>query len=353
VSILDDPSVYREVDPTGLAGRIAAMPIQCRDAWARALAFPLPDAYRRAERVLVLGMGGSAIAADILADLQEADGGAPVEVHRGYGRGEPPDNRTLLIVSSYSGNTEETLSAFDRAWKQGQMAVAMTHGGALAGRCAVMDVPVFMVDVEGEPRCTLGYGLFGMLGMLQRLQLGHERSGAVVEAIREMQALLKEVAPDQPLARNRAKALAEELHGRVPVVIGAEILRAVAARWKAQVMENAKGLAFSEALPEWDHNGIEGLRFPSPVEVPLSYVLLESPLYHQRVGLRFKLSAEAILEHGFPCSSHTPQGRSRLAQMMTAVLFGDFVSYYLAILNHVDPASTPNLDRLKRGMAGR
>ena len=348
---LDDADVFLRLDPSGMGSRIVAMPTLCRDAWVKAQAFPLPGSYAKAERVLVLGMGGSAIGGDLLADLQELTTGVPVEVHRGYGRGRPADDRTLIIASSYSGNTEETLSAFQHTWKRGSMAVACTSGGALATRCRMLGVPVFPISFQGEPRCAVGYSLFAMLGFLQRLGLAPDRSADVLEAVTIMDRCVADLGPDVPISRNPAKELALRAQGKAVMILGGQHLASVARRWKTQLAENAKTLAFYDTLPEWDHNTIEGLRFPVTAPSTLFWVLLESDLCSPRMRLRSSITKQIVTDAGFPCEGYVPQGKTALAQLMAAVLFGDYVSYYLAIANDIDPAPTPILDSFKTRMA--
>lgn len=348
---LDDADLYRRLDPSGMGQRIAGLPTHCRDGWVKALAFALPESYRRVDRVLVLGMGGSAIAGDFLADLQALEGGIPVQVHRDYGLPGPADEKTLVVACSYSGNTEETLQAFEKAWRPGVKAVACTTGGSLATLCQMKGVPVFPIELIGEPRSAVGLAFFVLLGFLQRLGLGPDRSQAVARAIKEMERLAQEIAPSVPASANPAKHLAAELRGKVAVVYGAQHLSAAARRWKTQLAENAKAWAFFELLPELNHNSIEGLRFPPGAAQQLCILLLRSSLYHPRLARRCELTTKLLAEAGFPCVPVEARGEEPLAQIMTAVLLGDYVSYYLGMLHGVDPSPVPNLDRLKRRMA--
>ena len=330
--------------------RIGALPMQCRDAWVKALAFPLPESYRQVERVLVLGMGGSAIGGDLLAGLQAFEGGLPVQVHRDYGFPSPVDQATLVVASSYSGNTEETIDAFEKAWRPGVKAVACTTGGTLATLSRMNGVPIFPIEFEGEARSAVGYGLFGLLGFLQRLGLAPDRSQPVAEAIERMEALSKEIGPGVPAEGNPAKQLASEAHGKVVVVYAAQHLSAAARRWKTQLAENAKTWAFFELLPELNHNSIEGVRFPQGAASDLFIVILRSGLYNERIALR-DLTREILTEEGLRCVALDARGEGPLAQIMCAVLFGDYVSYYLAMQNGIDPSPNPNLDRHKRRLA--
>lgn len=350
---LDSPDAYRRLDPSGLGKRIDTMPLQCRDAWVKAQAFALPESYRRVQRILVLGMGGSAIGGDLLSGLQELQAGIPVEVHRGYGKSAPADDQTLVIASSYSGNTEETLSAFEQAWKPGVKAIACTHGGALATRARLLGVPVFPIEAEGEPRSVMGSSLFALLGFVQRLGLAPDRSVDVAEALKLMQAMTVSLAPGKAASQNAAKGFALKAKDKAVLILGAQHLEAVARRWKTQIAENSKHLAIFESLPEWDHNSVEGLRFPSGAAPHDLYVILESTLYHPRISLRCELTHRLLNENGCACERYLAAGNSPLAQVMTATFFGDYVSYYLAILNGVDPSATPNLDRFKKLMAER
>ena len=350
---LDDPKLVARLDPHGMGGMIAGLPDQCRPAWDAAQALPLPDPLRGLERVVVLGMGGSAIGGDLVAGLQSFHGVSPVQVHRGYGAEGLVDERTLAIASSYSGNTEETLEAFKQALARGAQGLAIARGGRLAEFCQDAGLPCLSVDFVGPPRACLGASVFSLLGLLARL--GHARVDAaqVDDAVETARRQVELLAPGAPTEKNRAKRLARAIGDRALVICGAQHLTGVARRWKTQAAENAKRWAFAEELPELQHNSVEGFTFPPSPSGAVFVALLRSNLYHPRVARRFDLTDELLERSGTPHEGVEALGESALAQIVAATLFGDFVSYYLALLRGVDPTPTPNLDWVKDRMAER
>lgn len=347
---LDDPQAYARLDPGGMGRLIERLPEQCRAAWRDGMAFPLPHSFRRAERVVVLGMGGSAIGADLAGGLQEAEGGTPLIVSRELRLPPGVDGRTLVIAFSHSGNTEETLSAFGEALERKVMVMALSTGGILARLCAQHGVPLFQYAWPGPPRSAIGYGLFPLLAWLQRLGLGHDRTRSVEAACQEMERLIAALKPSEPASRNHAKQLAQRIGDRIAVVYGAQHLTPVARRWKSQINENAKSWAFFDAFPELGHNSIEGFGLPE-ARRQLSVTILRAPSYHPRIERRLGTAVEALARGGVAHEVVDVPGGTPLAQVMAGVIMGDYVSYYLAIQRGVDPTPVPSITWQKERLA--
>jgi glucose/mannose-6-phosphate isomerase len=344
---LDDPQVYTRFDPTNMMRRIGELPQQCRQAWASATDFSLPSDYSKVNKVIILGMGGSAIGGDLVSGLVLEQGGLPVLVHRDYDLPPSVDNRTLIIASSYSGNTEETLSSFAQALKTSAKKLAITTGGRLKALAEEDGVPLFSFQYVAEPRAAFGYSFFSILGLLHKLGVLSINSQDVEETINLLQELSPGLDNTTPLSANRAKQLATKLLGRLALMYGAGILSGVALRWKTQFNENSKTWAFAECFPELDHNAVVGYKFPSWLAKRVFVVLLHSPSLHPRTQIRYQLTADILTDAGVEHEAVEAQGQSPLSQIMNAVLFGDYVSYYLAILNQVDPSPVAVIDRLK------
>ncbi|MEK7873780.1 MAG: bifunctional phosphoglucose/phosphomannose isomerase, partial [Chloroflexota bacterium] len=267
-------------------------------------------------------------------------------------RGRMSD-RTLVIVSSYSGNTEETLSGFRRALagrsSSGVKLLALTRGGQVAALAPQGGgVPVFPIQFEGEPRSALAWGFLPLVAFVQKLGMVADQSAAVREAAVLLGQLAGELGPDAPASRNPAKALARRMHGKLPVIYGAGLLTSVARRWKTQVNENSKAWAFFEVLPELHHNAVVGFPLPEKLRKDTLVVMLRSPLLHARTLLRYAITDDMLTEAGVPHEVVDARGTSPLAQMLSQTLLGDYASYYLAMLNGIDPAPVPVIDRLKR-----
>lgn len=353
MSGLDDITTLRELDKEGMLGHVAALPHQCREAWALTRDLRLPPPYQRAERVLIAGMGGSAIGGDLAAAMAAESGRLPIVVHRDYGLPAWADERTLVIGSSYSGNTEETLSAFETAHERGCLLLALTTGGRLARLAGEWGVPLLSFDYRSMPRAALGYLFISLLGVLRAVGAVGDLEDDLQEALSFLESYGPELAPDSPQARNRAKQLALALYGRVPVVVGAEALAPVARRWKCQLNENGKGWACFEALPEMDHNTLSGLHFPAGAADRLCVLFLTGQGLQPRNRLRLDLTRQILEEQGIVCYQVPVPGGSKLAQILAGVQLGDYVSCYLAALYGADPTPIADIVSLKRLMSER
>ena len=352
MTMLDDLAAYQRIDPQGMLACIRDLPHQCRTAWQEAQALKLPDDYRDIDKVVILGMGGSAIAGDFLGSLVAGESPVPVFSHRNYQLPLLVDDRTLLIASSYSGNTEEVLSAFDQGLSSGAKKVIITGGGKLLAIARANDIPAFVFHYPAEPRAALGYSFMPLLAVAQKVGLVADKSADVDEAAAVMEGLATRIDETVPLASNPAKQLAQKLHQRLPVVYGAGILTPVARRWKGQLNETSKMWCFYEELPEANHNAMVGYGLPKELAAKALVVFLRAPSLHPRILLRYDLTQTALGEAGVESTTVDAEGKSPLAQMMSTTLHGDWVSLYLAILNGVAPAPTPPIATLKERLAG-
>jgi len=349
---LDEPGDFSRLDPDNMLARIGELPQQCRTAWELTRDLDLPHAYHQVQRVVVLGMGGSAIGGALLEGLVSGECSVPVVIVRDYSiptfaRGP----ETLVVASSYSGNTEETLMAISEALERGTLSIAVTTGGQLASLAREKGIPLLRFDYRSQPRAALGYSFTLLLGLFSRLGLVRDYSADLTEAVEVMEEWQTEIAPQVPTAQNAAKALAERLVNRLPVIYGAGFLTAVANRWKTQFNENSKHWAFFEALPELHHNAVVGLGIPTSVRDMVTVLMLRSDLDHPRVRVRWDITAELLSQEGVACESFYGRGKSRLAQMLSLIHFNDYVSFYLAMLNGVDPTPVRTIAFLKQRLA--
>ena len=349
---LDDLEIYWELDPSGMAGRLGDAPRQVRAAWDCAWTTPLDDLNGSYDRLVVSGMGGSAIAGDLVADLASLKEGLPVTVIRDFRIPFALDERTLMVACSYSGNTEETLSMFRQGLDSGARLVAVTAGGGLAQEAARHNVPTLFVDAPGEPRSAAVYNFMLLVGLTARLKLLETSAADVETAYRVLTDTVETLSPDTPTCDNPAKTLALALHGHIPLVCGGGLFSGVARRWKSQLNENAKVWAFSDTLPELLHNFVEALdSWSAGAHQPLALLLIPRGL---SVALADCYGAlEELLEGvGVKHRVLTGADASPFVQLLDMLVLGDYVSYYLALLRGLDPSPTPILDGLKRRVAG-
>ena len=348
---LDNWTLFHQIDPDDMLGRIAELPQQCRDAWANVQGLELPAEYRRVNRVVALGMGGSAIGGDLLRVLAEPECALPIVTNRDYTVPAFVNAETLVIASSYSGNTEETLAAFQKARQRGAALLAITTNGKLAQQARELGAPLLTFRYQSQPRAALGYSLVSLIGVMQELGFIGDKAADLEEAIAVMEALQEEIRETVSVTENLAKQLARRLHGRLPVIYGSGYLGEVAHRWKTQLNENAKAWSFFEQLPELNHNAVVGYQFPKELAERTLVVMLASSLDHPRNKARFQVTQEILTRHGIAYETIEARGKSPLAQMLSAIHFGDYVSFYLAMLYEVDPTPVQAIGYLKERLA--
>ena len=344
---LDDPQVYAQYDPQGMLSHIHNLPQMCRRAWQMAEAFKLPDDYAHINKVVVLGMGGSAIGGDLAASLAEGEAKIPVLVHRDYNLPAFVDENTLVIASSYSGMTEETLSAFRQAINTNARKLVITTGGSIKALAEERDIPVFSFDYKSQPRAALPFSFLPILNFMQKLGFIKDISADVAEMVALLEQLSAEINETMPLNGNRAKQMAQNLFGKLVVIYGGGITAEAAHRWKTQLNENSKAWAFYEAFPELNHNTIIGYSFPEEMASRIAVVMLQSSYLPPQTLHRYDITAQLLNKAGITYQMVKGSGKSALAHIMSLVLFGDYVSYYLAILNRIDPTPVEAIDFLK------
>jgi len=299
--------------------------------------------------IVYAGMGGSALA--LLLSTTWPGYKLPFEVVRGYDIPQYVSAGPLFIASSYSGNTEETLSALEQAEEQGAKIMVIAGGGKLVEKAREHNYPLVLLPQTGQPRYAVFYNLKALLSLLNACNIIND---AELHQPLEMAAdYLAKAAqlwrPDVPTKNNPAKQLAQELMGKSIVVYGGPKMFPAAYKWKIDFNENAKQLAWVDQLPEFDHNEFIGWS-KQPVDKPYAIIELRSDMEHERIQKRFVV-AEKLLSGMRPAPYVVkPEGDTLLEQLLWAVNFGDFVSIYLALLNGLNPAPVDLVEKLKQAM---
>ena len=332
------------LDPQDMRAAIAAFPTHLADGWTRGGA--AADAGLRIDDldgVVVCGMGGSAIGGDLVRCLAEPTAPVPIVVNRGYGLPAWVGEKTLVVASSYSGSTEETLSALDVARDRRARLLAVTSGGTLG------DAQLDTVALPGgmQPRAALGYSLGVMLRVARDLGLVALTDRAFGDSVDAARSRADALGADGP---NPASDLARALVGTLPVIYtGVGLLEAAGMRWRTQIHENAKHPAVGNVLPELDHNEIMGYEAgPSELMSRTAVVALRDADDHLQVAKRF--DATRALVEGSIAGWHEPAigGASPLDRVLHAVQLGDWVSFWLAAEKGVDPTPVDTIQALKR-----
>lgn len=303
--------------------------------------------------VIVAGMGGSGLAAkayQVAGDLQ-----IPFVVVQDYSLPDRAGENTLLICSSYSGNTEEVLSVLDEALDNERsnprpMIVVIASGGELLSRAKELNLPYLELPNGYQPRFTFGYQYRALVELFAQTSLADGEVAQLEEAADWLKGQMADWTAVVPVARNPVKQLAQELMGRSPVVYAGPLLAPAAYKWKISFNENAKNVAWYNILPEFNHNEFLGWT-SHPVDKPYVVIDLRSVLEHPRVRKRFEVTDRLLSGQRPAAHVINAQGETLIQQLLWTIAYGDFVSLYLALLNGLNPSPVDLIEKLKGELA--
>ncbi len=345
--LLDNYRDFAKIDPQNMLGEIDALPDHLTTAWELGQKHDLPD-LTNIRQVIIAGMGGSAIGADLLATYASPICSVPIIVHRDYdlpafARGP----ETLFIASSHSGNTEETLTAFDAAVEAGCTIIAVSTGGKLAEKAAEIGAPVWEFDHAGQPRAAVGYSFGLLLALFVRGGFISESDADIPQTVADLKSQQETLRADLVADQNPAKRSAGQAAGRWITVFGSNYLAPVARRWTGQINEIAKAGSNFEFLPEADHNTLAGILNPEKILLHTHSIFLRATSDHPRNRLRSNLTRKTFMLEALSTDTVDARGKTPLSQMWTVLHFGDYLSYYLAMIYGIDPTPVDALVMLK------
>jgi len=344
---MTDSDRFAQLDPQDMRGQIDGLPGQLEQGWELGMRQALPEGPRP-PLVILAGMGGSAIGADLVSAYLTPTCPVPLVVWRGYDLPASAGREALVILSSHSGHTEETLSAFDATRRSGARLLAITTGGELARRCDLEGLPVWRFEHHGQPRAAVGFSFALILAALHRLGLAPEATGEIHAAAEAMRLQQDQLRAEMPVARNPARRMAGQLIDRLPLIIAGGLLAPVARRWRTQIAEVAKAVAQFEELPEADHNMVAGVGHPEALITRTMAIFLRASLDLPRLAARVEATRQVLMVEGFNTDVIEAAGDTRLAQQWTCLHYGDYVAYYLAMMYGVDPTPVAAIEDLKR-----
>jgi glucose/mannose-6-phosphate isomerase len=347
---LNEPDQFTQLDPQGMIRHIDGLPEQLKTAWELGLTLPLPQTSA-IKSIVICGMGGSAIGADLLASYLLDRVEVPILINRDYGLPAfARDRETLVILSSHSGNTEETLSGFDEACKRNCQIIGITTGGKLASYLIHAGMPVWQFQHQGQPRAAIGYSFGLLLAIMTRLGLISDPSRDVEDAVTTMIALEASLRTNVEVKDNPAKRMAGQMVGREATIFASGFMAPVARRWKCQINELAKSAANFEILPEADHNTVAGVYNPEESLSKEIRIFLQAPSEFPANSKRSDVTRQIMMIEGLNTDVVHGSGKSKLAQMWSALLFGDYTAYYLAMAYDMDPTPIEPINSLKAAM---
>lgn len=351
---LDSPSFIREIDSQNMLSALEGFPEQCREAVEIARKAAIPAGFARGvSNLFVAGMGGSGIGGDLFRVVIEDEVALPLQVVKGYRLPGYVGPDSLLIAVSYSGNTEETLNCFREALSRQAKIICLTSGGKLAAEGERNNLPVVKIPGGLQPRAALGYLFLPLLVILSRLGLASFDDRQLAEAVALLNQAKARFSQRSSFPENQAKQIAARLYGKAPVIYGSEGLAGVAAlRWKCQFNENSKIPAFCHSFPELNHNELVGWEKLANLTKSFSLILLRDKDESARMRTRIEVTKELIKGAFDEAVEVWAEGRSPLAKTLSLIYLGDYISFYLAILNGVDPSPVEKIAFLKEKLAG-
>ena len=339
----------KQHDPEEMLHLLSSFSEQCKRGWEIGETLELKGRDKQIpNNIVIAGMGGSGIGGDLVRAVVGSQFPWPIIVHRGYTLPAFVTSQTLFIAVSYSGNTEETLLSVEKALAQGANILAVTSGGKLKALADTHNLPCVIIPAGQPPRASLGYllmpilSVFAGLGFAPNLDLRSDLEEAVALLAKLGEDFQRDVPESQP------KRLAQALYGKLPVIYAPQELEAIAMRWKGQMNENAKSLAYYSLYPEMNHNEIEGWKHPSALTQQCHVIQLRDPIAPSQTQRRMDITAELIQPHTGGITQVNSVGRSLLARLLSLVMIGDWASFYLAILYEQNPTPVRRIEELKR-----
>jgi len=351
--ILDNIKKIEKLDSSNMHELLINFPKAILDAQAISARIKLPSEYKRNYSSIVFsGVGGSAIGADFIRSYLEDEIHLPIIVNRDYTVPALVGEKTLFIVSSYSGNTEETLSSFELAQKKTSNIIALSSNGKLMDSAIKKKIPFIRVPGGMPPRAALAYGTIPFLILFTKLGLISSKSDEIKEASKVLGKLAGELKPDKQTKNNLAKKIALSCVGKLPVIYGASRnVGASVTRLRGQLAENSKVLASTHLFPEMNHNEIVGWENPKKLLSQFVVLFLKDKNDHPRVKLRMDITKSIIKKSKAKIIEIDSVGKTLLSRLFSLIYIGDWVSFYLAVLNNVDPTPVDQVTYLKKKMA--
>lgn len=343
----------KKLDKSDMLDLLLDFPEQCQAALDIAGKSKTLFTKRNFTNIVFAGLGGSAIGADLVRSYLYFESKIPIQVFREYDLPGFVDDSTLVFLSSYSGNTEETLSSYGQAKEKGATLIVISSNGKLEEYAKRDNVTFIAIPKGSPPRCNLGYLSIIPLGILAKLGLIKDVSLSIKQMVRTLEELRdKNLNPHIGQKDNISKAVAFKLFNKFVVIYSASIhFDICATRFRGEIAENSKALASSHIFPEMNHNEIVGWEHPKKLFKNFTVVMLRDKDMHPRLGLRMDITRDIIKKEGTEVIEIWSKGENLLSRIFSLIYIGDFVSYYLALLYGIDPTPVERVTYLKNQLA--
>jgi glucose/mannose-6-phosphate isomerase len=352
---LDSQADIEKKDTGKILASIRLLPDQMEQAWEEIKNSDVPKQCYLAKNVVICGMGGSALGGRIVDSLLLDRVQVPIEIFNQYNVPNYVDKDSFVIVSSYSGNTEETVSAAHQALAKGAKVFGTATGGKIAELLERKGQPRYIFEPRanpsGQPRMGLGYSIAATLSILSKCRFINLTEDDFYELVVTTRKFVKRFDVDVESSKNLAKIFSKKLHNKAVVLIASSHLVGVAHAFKNQLNESSKTFSTLFELPELNHHLLEGLKFPIKARKIFHFLFFNSNFYHERVKKRLKLTEDVIENNGHKCSLYTVKSETKLSQIFEVLTLGSFISFYLAMLYGINPTEIPWIDYFKQKLA--
>jgi glucose/mannose-6-phosphate isomerase len=351
MSILDDIVGMRTLDPANVLGSTGLFADQCKQAWDESSSIKFPSSYNQLYNIVVCGMGGSRFTPKTVKELYKDRIKEPYEIIEDYTLPKYVDGNTLVILSSYSGSTEEVVTCARQAMDRKAKVTAVAAGGTIADMSKARGFPAYIFTPKynpcGQPRIGGGYLLMGHMGVLKSLGLLSIEEGEVTSAIEFAGKIAKLYAAQVPALKNTAKKLAENLFDKHPFIITSEFLRGFGNGFANQINETAKMISDYRYIPELNHHLMEGLKHPDSLRQNALFLFFLSHLYSARIQKRFDITIDIVKQQQITAHTIQMKGGTPLEQVLEAFTLSGFTTFYLAMMYGSNPATIPWVNMFK------
>ncbi len=348
---LDDIKAMKALDPSDVLGSTSQFADQCQQAWAESSRLVFPDSYKQIYNVVVCGMGGSRFTPRTIKELYRDRIKEPYEIVEDYTLPAYVDKDTLVVLSSFSGTTEEVIACGQDAIARGAKLTGVVSGGEIGDLLKEKKIPVYIFDPKfnpcGQPRIGGGYLLMGHAGLLEALGLLHLEAGEVSQAIQYARSLAALYGAGMPTSKNAAKQLALTLKDTHPFIITAEFLKGFGNAFANQINETAKMISDYRYISELNHHLMEGLKRPESLHTNGLFVFFLSSLYSAPIQKRFAITKEIVEKQSVKTHTIDLCGPTKLAQVLEAYTISGFTTFYMAMLYDTDPVAIPWVNYFK------
>ncbi len=347
---IDNFLEIKKLDKSNVLGSIDALSNQCMHAWNAVNKINISSDYKNINKVLVCGMGGSALGAHVIQSLFSQNK-IMIDIKRGYYLPGWVDKQTLIILSSYSGNTEETLSCAKQALAKKIKCLVIATDGKLGEIAQKENIPWYKINPvhnpSNQPRMAVGYSIFGQIAMLAKAGLIKISQDEVKKVVNFLEKKEKGLKAELDSSRNIAKSTAKKIFGEIPVLVTADFLKGAVHVFNNQLNENAKNFSNFCYIPELNHHLMEGLKFPNNNSKNLIFIFFKSNFYSKIIQKRFDLTQNVVEKNNIKTIEINLSGKTKLNQVFELIQFGAYTAFYLSMLNNLDPAPIPWVDYFK------